>query len=190
MFISSLNCLLLYAYARSLQCGVYLVQVFNLIANSTVTGHWHDCVYWSIPENRPPNNPLVQKLNNGSILFVFNKKVVVKRPRFRSNNKTTITRVKLLKPLSFHLAKHRQKIFCFTSSLHIPKKQFYPDDGRFIIWPNAWSFYNNVSLKTNKMLPLFNFCIKVEPASACLRSFQQTGNLFRYIQLKNIKDLH
>ena len=118
------------------------------------------------------------------------KKVVVKRPRFRSNNKTTITRVNLLKPLSFHLAKHRQKIFCFTSSLHIPKKQFYPDDGRFIIWPNAWSFYNNVSLKTNKMLPLFNFCIKVEPASACLRSFQQTGNLFRYIQLKNIKDLH
>ena len=38
----------------------------------------------------------MQKLHNGSVLFIFNKKVSVKRPSFRSYNKTTIVRLKLL----------------------------------------------------------------------------------------------
>ena len=42
-------------------------------------------------------------------------KVVVKRSSFRSYNKMTIVRI----------------------------KQFYPDDGHFIIWPKDLSFYNN-----------------------------------------------
>ena len=52
----------------------------------------------------------------------------------------------------------------YTAFGHIIKRpslgEFYPDDGRFIFWPEAWSFYNFL-LKINKMLPLFNFCIKV-----------------------------
>ena len=84
-------------------------------------------------DNSQANFKLItQKLNNGSILFIFNKKVVAKRLSFRSYNKTTIVRIKL----------------------------FYPGDGHFIIWPKAWSFYNNFWLKINIMLPLFNFCVK------------------------------
>ena len=59
-------------------------------------------------------------------------KVVIKRPNFRLYDRTTIVRV----------------------------KQFYLDDGHFIIWPKAWVFYNNFLIKINKMLQLFNFCIK------------------------------